>query len=117
MEIKNVNSYLIDSELQGKGFPFAFYFTNATESEFKALLNNFLSEYEIKEDSKFNPGVFTAYVQKMDITFILEKIKFSVQSIKKNTSFIYYFIFNLMRNIFQTPFSCITQIMGFNYSC
>jgi hypothetical protein len=64
MEIKNVNSYLIDSELQGKGFPFAFYFTNATESEFKALLNNFLSEYEIKEDSKFNPGVFTAYVAK-----------------------------------------------------
>jgi hypothetical protein len=64
MEIKNVNSYLIDSELQGKGFPFAFYFTNATESEFKALLNNFLSEYEIKEDSKFNPGVFTACVAK-----------------------------------------------------
>ena len=64
MEIKNVNSYLIDSELQGKGFPFAFYFTNATESEFKELLNNFLSEYEIKEDNKFNPGVFTAYVAK-----------------------------------------------------
>jgi hypothetical protein len=65
MEIQNVNSFLIDSELKsGKGFPYAFYFTNATESEFKELLNNFLSEYEIKEDSKFNPGIFTAYVAK-----------------------------------------------------
>lgn len=65
MEIQNVNSFLIDSELKsGKGFPYAFYFTNATESEFKELLNNFLSEYEIKEDSKFNPGIFTAYMAK-----------------------------------------------------
>jgi hypothetical protein len=65
MEIKNVNSFVIDSELaSNKNFPFAFYFINATESEFKELLNNFLSEYEIKDDSKFNPGVFTAYVAK-----------------------------------------------------
>jgi hypothetical protein len=65
MEIQNVNSFLISSELKsGKGFPFAFYFTNATEAEFKELLDKFLSEYRIEEDSKFNPGVFTAYVAK-----------------------------------------------------
>ncbi len=65
MEIQNVNSFLIKSELKnGKGFTFAFYFTNATESEFNELLDKFLSEYEIKEDIKFNPGVFTAYVAK-----------------------------------------------------
>ena len=63
MEIQNVNSFLISSELK-KGFNFAFYFTNATESEFKELLNNFLLEYKIEEDSKFNPGIFTAYVAK-----------------------------------------------------
>lgn len=63
MEIQNVNSFLINSEINsGKGFAYAFYFTNATESQFKELLNNFLSEYEIKDDNKFNPGVFTAYV-------------------------------------------------------
>jgi hypothetical protein len=65
MEIRNVNSFVIDSELtSNKNFPYAFYFTNGAESEFKELLNNFLSEYEIKDDSKFNPGVFTAYVAK-----------------------------------------------------
>ena len=65
MEIQNVNSFLINSELQSsKGFPYAFYFTNATETQFKELLDNFLSEYEIKDDNKFNPGVFTAYVAK-----------------------------------------------------
>ena len=62
-KFNNINSFLIDSELN-KSFPYAFYFTNATESEFNELLNNFLSEYEIKEDSKFNTGVFTAYVAK-----------------------------------------------------
>ena len=40
------------------------YLTTATETEFKELLNNFLSEYEINDDSKFNPGVFTEYVAK-----------------------------------------------------
>ncbi len=65
MEIKTVNSFLIDSDIEsGKGFPYAFYFTNTTESEFKELLNNFLLEYEIKDDKKFNPGVFTAYIAK-----------------------------------------------------
>jgi hypothetical protein len=65
MEIQNVNSFLINSELKsGKGFPYAFYYTNATESEFKELLDKFLSEYGIEEDSKFNPGIFTAYVAK-----------------------------------------------------
>ena len=65
MEIQNVNSFLINSELKsGKSFPYAFYFTNATESEFKDLLDKFLSEYRIEEDGKFNPGVFTAYVAK-----------------------------------------------------
>jgi hypothetical protein len=45
MEVQNVNSFLINSELKsGKNFPYAFYFTNATESEFKDLLNNFLSD-------------------------------------------------------------------------
>jgi hypothetical protein len=65
MEIQNVYSFLINSELKsGKNFPYPFYFTNATESEFEELLDNFLSEYKIKEDNKFNPGVFTAYVAK-----------------------------------------------------
>jgi hypothetical protein len=65
MEIGIVNSFVIDSELtSGKDFPFAFYFTNATEAEFKELLNNFLVEYEIINDKKFNPGIFTAYVAK-----------------------------------------------------
>ena len=65
MEVQNVNSFLINSELKSfKSFPYAFYFTNATESEFKELLNNFLSEYGIEEDNKFNPGIFTAYVAK-----------------------------------------------------
>ena len=65
MEIRNINSFVIDSELiSNKKFPFAFYYTNATESEFIELLNNFLSEYEIKEETKFNPGIFTAYVAK-----------------------------------------------------
>ena len=37
MEIKNVNSFVIDSELtSNKNFPFAFYFTNATESDLKS---------------------------------------------------------------------------------
>jgi hypothetical protein len=84
MEIQNVNSFLIDSELKsGKGFPYAFYFTNATESEFKELLNNFLSEYEIKEDSKFILVFLPHMWQRMDIISMQEGIKFSVRSLKR----------------------------------
>ena len=65
MEIQNVNSFLIDSELKsGKGFPYAFYFTNATESEFKDLLNGYISENESQDGPNFSVQRFSNYVVK-----------------------------------------------------
>ena len=65
MEIGKVNSFYIDSELEsGKEFPYAFYFTNATETEFKELLDNYLSENESQGDNNFNVGVFSLYIGK-----------------------------------------------------
>jgi len=60
MEIKKINCYCIDSE-PGK-FDYAYYWTDATEEEFKELLDNYLSENGIQDDSKFNKGTFTAYI-------------------------------------------------------
>lgn len=52
-----LNTFYINSEQRGEVIPSA-YFTDATEDEFKELLDNFLSE----NDGKFNIIRFTGYV-------------------------------------------------------
>jgi len=64
MKMVKLNAFSIDPELKfGKILPSAF-FTNATEEEFKELLDNFLLENELKDNREFNAGFFTSYVQK-----------------------------------------------------
>ena len=60
MEIIEINCYCIDSEIESGKFNPAYYWTNATEEEFKGLLDNYLSEIE----GKFNEGTFTLYISK-----------------------------------------------------
>ncbi len=62
MEIKRINCYCIDIELKTSKFDYAYYWTDATEEEFKELLDNYLSENGIQDDDKFKSGMFTAYV-------------------------------------------------------
>lgn len=55
-----INCYCIDPGIEsGKPDP-AYYWTNATEEEFKALLDDYLSE----SGGKFNDGPFTLYIMK-----------------------------------------------------
>lgn len=64
MDMVKLNCFSIDPHLKfGKILPSAF-FTNATQEEFKELLDNFISENEAKDDREFNAGLFTSYVQK-----------------------------------------------------
>ncbi len=62
MEIRKINCYCIDSELKSGKFDYAYYWTDATEEEFKELLDGYLSENNINEDKNFKSGIFTAYV-------------------------------------------------------
>jgi len=62
MEVTAINCYCIDSELKSGKFDYAYYWTDASENEFKELLDNYLSENRIEDDSKFKAGMFTAYI-------------------------------------------------------
>ena len=62
MELTKINCFCIDSELKSGKFDYAYYWTDATEDEFKELLSNYLSENGIQDDNKFKSGMFTAYI-------------------------------------------------------
>ena len=62
MEIIKINCYCIDSELKSGKFDYAYYWADATEDEFKELVDNYLSENGIQDDNKFKAGMFTAHV-------------------------------------------------------
>lgn len=61
MKIKKINCFCVDSE-PGKKFDFAYYWTDATEEEFKELLDGFFTENSIENEEKFKSGMFTAYI-------------------------------------------------------
>jgi|WetSurMetagenome_2_1015567.scaffolds.fasta_scaffold150279_1 hypothetical protein len=62
MEIMKINCFCIDSEFKSGKFDYAYYWTDATEEEFKELVDNYLAENNIQEDKKFKAGMFTMYM-------------------------------------------------------
>jgi hypothetical protein len=62
MEIGKLNVYYISSELSRVAYPA--FFTDATESEFKELLDNYLSQNDSKGEGKINENLFAVYIAK-----------------------------------------------------